>query len=224
VGEWLLSRRDGAIVAWHEVHGTAPPKEPSRRVRSDSRRRAHRFNDWSDETSSTITEKYWLGFIKLFLATRYGALSVGISQVQKTLRYIEHQLEHHGTRTLRQEYLAFLKRHEHSTRCRLLMPGAQFRRQISLGLTMTSTVRPGRGSLHRYPGTSCLATIVLSLRDKSHPSVAVIDCPRKHRSTVRPEHSFVCYFTPSRRHFRCTAIASGMALGDRSTVRKANVA
>jgi hypothetical protein len=143
VGEWLLSRRDGAIVAWHEVHGTAPPKEPSRRVRSDSRRRAHRFNDWSDETSSTITEKYWLGFIKLFLATRYGALSVGISQVQKTLRYIEHQLEHHGTRTLRQEYLAFLKRHERSTRCRLLMPGAQFRRQISLGLTMTSSVRDG---------------------------------------------------------------------------------
>ena len=35
MGEWLLSRRDGAIVAWHEVPGTAPPKEPSRRVRSD---------------------------------------------------------------------------------------------------------------------------------------------------------------------------------------------
>ena len=26
MGEWLLSRRDGAIVAWHEVPGTAPPK------------------------------------------------------------------------------------------------------------------------------------------------------------------------------------------------------
>jgi hypothetical protein len=33
---------------------------------------------------------------------------------------------------------------------------------------MTSTVPPGRSSLHRYPGTSCLATINLSLRDKSH--------------------------------------------------------
>jgi hypothetical protein len=32
---------------------------------------------------------------------------------------------------------------------------------------MTSTVPPGRSSLHRYPGTSCLATINLSLRDKS---------------------------------------------------------
>jgi hypothetical protein len=26
MGEWFLSRRDGAIVAWHEVPGTAPPK------------------------------------------------------------------------------------------------------------------------------------------------------------------------------------------------------
>jgi hypothetical protein len=32
---------DGAIVAWHEVPGTAPPKKPPRRVRSDSGMRAH---------------------------------------------------------------------------------------------------------------------------------------------------------------------------------------
>src|ERR1700722_2178849 len=33
-----MSRRDGAIVAWHEVPGTTPPpNEPSRRVRYDSR-------------------------------------------------------------------------------------------------------------------------------------------------------------------------------------------
>ena len=36
---------------------------------------------------------------------------------------------------------------------------------------MTSTVPPGRGSLHRYPGTSCLATISLSLQDKSHSPI-----------------------------------------------------
>jgi hypothetical protein len=36
MGEWLLSRRDGAIVAWHEVPGQGHLKEPSRRVRSDS--------------------------------------------------------------------------------------------------------------------------------------------------------------------------------------------
>src|SRR5580704_10244967 len=38
-----LSRRDGAIVAWHEVPGKTPPKEPSRRVGYDSCRCAHRF-------------------------------------------------------------------------------------------------------------------------------------------------------------------------------------
>src|ERR1700730_4979616 len=42
-----MSRRDGAIVAWHEVPGTAPPQKPSRRVRCDSCRCAHRFDDWS---------------------------------------------------------------------------------------------------------------------------------------------------------------------------------
>ena len=38
---------------------------------------------------------------------------------------------------------------------------------------MTSTVPPGRDSLHRYPGTSYLATISLSLRDKSHSPIEV---------------------------------------------------
>jgi hypothetical protein len=39
------SRRDGAIVAWHEVPGKAPPpREPSRRVRCDSRRCGHRLD------------------------------------------------------------------------------------------------------------------------------------------------------------------------------------
>src|ERR1700734_3896197 len=50
-----MSRRDGAIVAWHEV-GQRHPKEPSRRVRSDSRRCAHRFDDWSNEISNTKIE------------------------------------------------------------------------------------------------------------------------------------------------------------------------
>jgi hypothetical protein len=40
MGEWLLSRRDSAIVAWHEVPEVAALKEPSRRVRSDSCRSA----------------------------------------------------------------------------------------------------------------------------------------------------------------------------------------
>jgi hypothetical protein len=44
------SRRDRSIVAWHEVPGMTPPKEPSRRARCDSRRCARRFDDWSDES------------------------------------------------------------------------------------------------------------------------------------------------------------------------------
>jgi putative transposase len=41
----------------------------------------------------------------------YGAFSVGISQVPETIQYIKQQLEHHRTRTFKDEYLAFLKRH-----------------------------------------------------------------------------------------------------------------
>jgi hypothetical protein len=44
------------IVAWHEVPGTAPPqKEPSRRVRYDSCRCAHRFEDLREEISSAVS-------------------------------------------------------------------------------------------------------------------------------------------------------------------------
>ena len=43
----------------------ATPKEPSRRVRCDSRRCAHRFDDWSDEISSMKTQKL---YVVLFLA------------------------------------------------------------------------------------------------------------------------------------------------------------
>ena len=96
---------------------------------------------------------------------------------------IQNQVEHHRTRTFQQEYLAFLKRHKHSThstRCRLLRAGAlslahagaQFRRQISAELNNDFDRPSGTGaSLHRYSGTSCLATISLSLRDKSHSPI-----------------------------------------------------
>jgi hypothetical protein len=63
-------------------------------------------------------------------------------------------------RTFQQEYLAFLKRLSSVSTTNIV------------GLTMTSTVHSGTGaSLHRYPGTSCLATISLSLRHKSHSPV-----------------------------------------------------
>jgi len=46
---------------------------------------------------------------------------------------------------------------------------------------MTSTVPPGRSRFTSIPGTSCLATISLSLRDKSHsvPNFAPFN-PGKH--------------------------------------------
>jgi putative transposase len=45
----------------------------------------------------------------------YGAFSVGISQVQETIHYIEQQLEHHRTRTFQEEYLALFARRCTST-------------------------------------------------------------------------------------------------------------
>jgi hypothetical protein len=75
-------------------------------------------------------------------------------------------VKHYRIRTFQQEYQAFLKRHEHSTRCRLLMPGLSFDDNIC-GTDHDFDRPSGDGaSLHRYPGTSCLATISLSLRDK----------------------------------------------------------
>jgi putative transposase len=42
----------------------------------------------------------------------YGAFSVSVSHVPETVAYIENQREHHQTRTFREEYLAFLKKHK----------------------------------------------------------------------------------------------------------------
>jgi REP element-mobilizing transposase RayT len=41
----------------------------------------------------------------------YAALSIGISQVGDTERYIANQEEHHRTRSFEDEFLAFLKKH-----------------------------------------------------------------------------------------------------------------
>jgi putative transposase len=41
----------------------------------------------------------------------YSAFSVSVSQVPKTVHYIEHQAEHHRTRTFQEEYLALLSTH-----------------------------------------------------------------------------------------------------------------
>ena len=41
----------------------------------------------------------------------YGAFSVGVSGVDRTVSYIRNQAEHHRTRSFREEYVAMLKKH-----------------------------------------------------------------------------------------------------------------
>jgi len=41
----------------------------------------------------------------------YGAFSIGISQTDRTIRYIQSQAEHHRRQTFQEEFLAFLKKH-----------------------------------------------------------------------------------------------------------------
>ena len=62
-----LSRRDGAIVAWHEVPGTTPPQK-TRPVGYGLIRPGLRA-DWSAEISNTKTEKFML--YDLFQQTVY---------------------------------------------------------------------------------------------------------------------------------------------------------
>jgi len=42
----------------------------------------------------------------------YGAFSIGISDLKRTITYIETQQEHHRRRDFKQEFLSFLKKHE----------------------------------------------------------------------------------------------------------------
>jgi hypothetical protein len=41
----------------------------------------------------------------------YGAFTVGISQKNDTIRYIQSQAEHHRKRSFEEEFVAFLKKH-----------------------------------------------------------------------------------------------------------------
>src|SRR5208282_4956153 len=109
-----LRRRPGT-----QCLGQRAPNEPSRRVRCDRCGCADRFDDcavakavqlikagssaWIHQTFPNLRNFAW--------QQGYGAFSVGISQVQETVHYIEQQLEHHRTRTFQEEYLALLEKH-----------------------------------------------------------------------------------------------------------------
>jgi REP element-mobilizing transposase RayT len=42
---------------------------------------------------------------------KYGAFSVSVSQLDKTIQYIKNQVEHHRKMTFQEEFLALLKKH-----------------------------------------------------------------------------------------------------------------
>ena len=88
--------------------------------------------------------------------------SIGIWQVHESVHVLEQQLEHHRTRTFQKEdYLASLRNTAHIWR------------EIALGLAATDQTVPYGTALWGgvVPGTSCQATISLSLRDKSDPPI-----------------------------------------------------
>src|ERR1700731_3842061 len=62
-----------------------------------------RISAWIHQTFPNLRNFAW--------QQGYNAFSVGVSQVQETVHYIEQQLEHHRTRTFQEEYLAFLVKH-----------------------------------------------------------------------------------------------------------------
>ena len=41
----------------------------------------------------------------------YGAFSIGVSDIERTTEYINHQAEHHSKMDFKTEFLAFLKKH-----------------------------------------------------------------------------------------------------------------
>lgn len=65
---------------------------------------------WVHETFSTHRDFAW--------QEGYGAFTVSVSQLDKTIRYISDQEEHHRKKTFQEEYLEFLKKHgvEHDER------------------------------------------------------------------------------------------------------------
>src|SRR5690242_11484814 len=54
------------------------------------------------------SRKAWLASLRM---ARYGAFSVGASQLEAVKTYIENQPEHHRKRTFQEEYVEFLRRY-----------------------------------------------------------------------------------------------------------------
>ena len=114
-----MSRRDGAIVAWREVPGTAPPQKSrplgygviGGGVRTDSMIGVTKFPNAFGSGILIFENAFGRNYA---WQQGYGAFSVGIRRFRK--RSIEQQLEHHRTRTFQEEYLALRNTAPISTR------------------------------------------------------------------------------------------------------------
>jgi len=60
-------------------------------------------SNWVNKTYPSLGKFAW--------QEGYGAFSVSVSQVDKTVAYINSQEKHHRRKTFEEEFLAFLKRH-----------------------------------------------------------------------------------------------------------------
>ncbi len=61
--------------------------------------------------SSTWVSKTFPEFKDFEWQEGYGAFSVSVSHIERTIAYINNQKEHHKKRTFQEEYLAFFKKH-----------------------------------------------------------------------------------------------------------------
>src|ERR1700732_2876590 len=104
-----MSRRDDAIVAWHEVPGRTPPQKIRpvgyglilAGVRTNRSRRLWPYMDGIAKQNGTFPK--CLGSVS-------DHLHLCLSQLQENGTSIEQQLEQQRTRTFQEEYLAFLKK------------------------------------------------------------------------------------------------------------------
>ena len=62
--------------------------------------------------SSTWIHEEFPEYRHVYWQEGYGAFSIGISQVEDTICYIERQAEHHRLVTFQDEFRAFLRRHQ----------------------------------------------------------------------------------------------------------------
>src|ERR1700736_5560870 len=137
------------IVAWHEVPGTASPQKIRPvgygLILARGAAPIRRLEGGNFECG--IAKQNKLATWRWRVQPRYLA---------GTRHYFEQQLEHHRTQTFEQEYSAFLEKH-----------GPHFDAKYLGSAAPDRTVPSGTAlSTDAFPGTSCQATISLSLRDK----------------------------------------------------------